>query len=312
MTQINQVIECPERIREILISRDFQPYSIAGNYQKLADRFNLDFTAILHFIGFLPVFLHGQKHLDLRKKMVSYLASTKKNDEIMVRQFTSSFIKKVSENGDCRVKSDYLLPLWKGIIKSRNHFDEDEINLIERLPGLFNIYLPLRERIEINQLLDDFSKKHKSDDSMMMLALHSLGFSPFINSILMSLNECMAKANGKAFKDASLDFTLGISSFTYTDRHDKDSYYRCALYSKKYSAQENSKLMFGHGVHACIGKNLTNMVWKYLIESLCQIPHKIEHSELTMQKIPYYKFNSHDEVADPFINCDELEIIFSK
>jgi hypothetical protein len=288
-------------IGSVLRSDHFGQYSMSERYRELKQRTGLDFDATIQLMDFLPAFLDGDRHKHIRRAMARQLAASKKlQEETASTRIALLFDKLFAPPNEIELVSQFALPLWREISASIVDRDRDAIDLVNELPLLFFPTLSIRERMKTNEKLRRFIENNQTnlDEAMCTLALRVLGAKPFVGSVVLSIYRTVAENAGKNSDEIQWPRTFPASSLTFVDRICKHAMQigndtfsvgarvRCFTQHEAYSSEENSVLLFGHGVHTCLGKGVSEFVWKALTQHLSQLraclaPLDIEMDENT-------------------------------
>jgi cytochrome P450 len=280
------ILKDPIAVGSVVRSDSFGQYSMSERYRELKQRTGLDFDATIRLMDFLPAFLDGDRHKQIRKAMARQLAATKKlQEETAARQIAFLVEKLFVRPGEIELVSQFALPLWREISASIVDHNRDALDLINELPLLFFPTLSIRERIKINEKLEKFIEDNQMnvDDSLCTLALRVLGAKPFVGSLALSLYQIVAENAGKKSNEIKWPSIFPASSLTFVDRFCKhatqigdDAFdigtrVRCCTQEVTYSTEQKSAFLFGLGIHTCLGKGISEFSWKALTQQLSQL-----------------------------------------
>jgi len=280
------ILKDPIAVSSVMRSDNFGQYSMSERYRELKQRTGLDFDATIRLMDFLPAFLDGERHKEIRRPMARQLAVTKKlQEETAATQIAFLFEKLFIPPSEIELVSQFALPLWREISASIVNHNRDALDLINELPWLFVATLSIRERIKINERLEKFIDDNPMnvDDSLCTIALRVLGTKPFVGSLVLSLYQIIAQNAGKKSSEIHWPRTFPASSLTFVDRICKHATQignddfgagarvRCFTQHETHSSEENGALLFGLGVHTCLGKGISEFVWKVLTQHLGQL-----------------------------------------
>jgi hypothetical protein len=168
--------------------------------------------------------------------------------------------------------------------------------LARNIPRLFNPTLSLRARISLNKSLEQYFSENRNDEfgALVHVCLISIGAQPFIGSLAQSIYFTAATHDGLKAKDIRWPATLPYSSVNYVNRVEKNSTcnfteskaesIRCFMQHRSYPAEYNDLLLFGHGIHACLGKALTEFCWNEIIQFLGKFDAYLRPINLEMEE----------------------------
>jgi hypothetical protein len=280
------ILKDPSAVGFVMRSDSFGQYSMSQRYRELKQRTGLDFDATIRLMDFLPAFLDGDRHKEIRKAMARQLAATKKlQEDTAETQIAFLFGKLFSAPREIDLVSQLALPLWREISASIVNHNRDALDLINELPLLFFPTLSIRERMKINEKLENFIQANQInvDESLCTLALRVLGTKPFVGSLVLSLYQIVADNAGNKSNEINWPRIFPASSLTFVDRfcthatHVGDdplavgTRVRCCTQEATYSIEQRSAFLFGLGIHTCLGKGISEFSWKALTQRLSQL-----------------------------------------
>jgi hypothetical protein len=270
----------------VIKSERFETYSMAARYRELGQRTGINFDAIVQLMDFLPVFIDGERHINIRRSMARRVASSKSLQEAAVSDTIRSLVEKLFvPPNDVELSSQFAQPLWRAISASIVERSDGMLDLIDEIPSLFYPTLSIRDRIKINAKLASFldADRANQDERLTNLGLAVLGSRPFVGSVALSIYEVVARNAGKNSNEITWPEFFPASSLSFVDRICKDntriddwqfdagSRIRCYTQDPTYSPEQNNAALFGFGRHTCLGKGISEFAWGTLVERLAQI-----------------------------------------
>jgi hypothetical protein len=291
------ILKNPIDVSSVMRSNDFGQHAMAEQYRELKKRTGLDFDATIQLMEFLPAFIDGDRHMEIRKAMARQLAASKKRqEETAATQIALLFDKLIVRPSEIELVSQLALPLWREISASIVGQNQDALDLINEIPLLFAPTLSIRERLKTNEKLRNFIDNIQTNinDCLCTLALMILGAKPFVGSVALSLYQIIAENIGRKSNEIKWPRIFPASSLTFVDRickHatkiDNDVFsvgarVRCYVQDAAYSAEQNGALLFGIGVHTCLGKGISEFVWKVLTQHFSQLEAYLQSLDIQM------------------------------
>jgi hypothetical protein len=302
----------PKEVPVFLRDESWVPKSMAEEYQRISEHFNIDFSSSIALLNLLPVFLYGQKHKEARKAMALQMAEVKLEQEDRVVEYVKNLKKLLVPNKNISFKNDFVLPLWRHVINVRDQFTLSEMELIEQVPHLFNRNLSISQRIkinaEINRILETVTLPNEG--YLFKIGSHALGYTPLIESICLSLHDIFSKNIDKKLRDIEYPELFSISAVPLTERVKGNEIMQCTFHSNEYSADENNKLIFGAGSHACLGGPLSKFIWTEIVSQLKELNLTITKSKLHLTSSSGNYLDS-GLITDPFLRSDDFVLCFS-
>ena len=311
-----------EDAKQILKSCSYQPISMAGSYKILGERLGVDFGPTIQLFELLPVFLDGQRHAEIRKKMAICLANSRSKQEQAAQVAINSLPNLAATTTPINLMTDFIRPLWRAVSRESTGYEEANLILMDDIPRLFDSRLRVKDRLEINERLRIFIKNESDniEEKLILLGQNVLGSGPFIGTLTLSLHDIFSQNIGKKLKDITYPTSFPRSSLEVTDRVNKNessdsvepNIVRCVIHSKKYSESEKQLAMFGLGEHVCLGRPLSNNIWTLLTQKLATMPQIVHSSELGLKHSPVEAEFNFLEIVDPFLRPDHLYVQFTQ
>jgi hypothetical protein len=280
------ILKDPIASSSVIKSESFETFSMAARYRELGQRTGINFDAIIQLMDFLPVFINGEKHRDVRRSMARRVASSKSLQEMAASKTIRSLVAKLFvPPNEVELLSQFAQPLWRAISTSIVERSDDMLDLIDEIPSLFYPTLSIRGRIKLNEKLASFmdADRVNLDERLTSLGLAVLGARPFVGSLALSVYGVIARNAGKNSNEITWPEIFPASSLCFVDRICKDntridnwqfdagSRIRCYTQEATYSPEQNNAALFGFGRHTCLGKGISEFAWGTLVERLAQI-----------------------------------------
>ncbi len=294
-----ELIKDPQIAKAIILSPEFETYSMADRYRELSRRAEIDFSAVIKFLEWLPVFIDGEDHQRIRKVMGKQISRTKENQNAAIQQSLDNlFYRCFRPAAQIDLVADFAQPLWRSISASIAPRDERTLDLVDEIPALFSPILSIRERAKINEKIGAFLQNNSGaedeDESLILLCLASLGARPFVGSLSLSLYEVFRSNPNLPMRELSWPETFPSSSLTFVDRMcqatadysglkvEKGERVRCITQSPSYSVDENRRALFGFGAHTCLGKSVSERAWSLVVDRLSKSDLRAECVSIEM------------------------------
>ena len=295
------ILKDPVAAGSVIKSESFDTYSMAARYRELGQRTGINFDAIVQLMDFLPVFINGERHRDVRRSMARLLASSKSLQEKATTEAIGVLLEKLFvAPSDVELVSQFAQPLWRAISASIMERSDDMLDLIDEIPSLFYPTLSIRQRIKINEKLANFLETDRTNlhERMTRLGLAVLGAKPFVGSVALSVYDVVVRNAGRnsnqiewpnVFPAASLRFVDRICKHDVQIAHhrfDAGTRIRCHTHDATYPPEHNDASLFGFGRHTCLGKGTSEFAWTTLVADLTKldailVPLGIQMAEFT-------------------------------
>lgn len=287
-------------ITKILKSRDFDVLSPVAAYKKLEDHTGLDFGAVTTSMDAMPLFVDGERHRELRAEMAKIMGKDRPlQSKVLASKADSIFSNYVRPNGAIDFVTDLTLPLYHALTKVLVGVDWTETFLSDDYPRLLDPVQSLNSRKALNASLVEALDRHKDDgvSAETIMALVMLGHDTFVGAIALSLWLTIEHNQGKMLSEIDWPMTLPATSAPFVDRVaardceiagykiSKGKRLRMVLDAiSEYGPLEQHDLIFGKGVHSCIGRSISENSWKMLTEKLSSFDMYARASSLEIRK----------------------------
>lgn len=289
-----------EDARKIISKREFHAYNIAEKYIELSARTGINFNAAIQLLQHLPIFLSENEHKYQRRALAEIYASSRVQQQKNVDKALAKINESIQQcEGDLDVLSEISFPIWDAVISAlSNHFALDA-QLISALPELFFPNLSLRLRKDLNDRLQNELNKITDKEHeyyLQTIAVLTLGARPLVHSLALSIHK-IAKQNAQRTL-CSIEYpkTYGDSSLRFIDRiasqdvqingitRSHGERFRCISFDEAYADEDNAKYVFGAGGHLCLGRPISEYIWKELVEVLQSYKKVISPGDIKVTK----------------------------
>lgn len=258
--------------KAIIVSKDFDNYSMAERYRELERRTGLRFPHAIRLLEHLPVFMNGDAHQRIRKAMARQISKTKDCQFARAQAVFADLVERHFRPGaEIDLVTDVATPLWRAISAEIVPRDGLSVELVDQIPGLFSPILSIRERQRIDREIGAFEAASPGEDNLVLLCLAALGARPFIGSWSLSVYAVLQDNPGRRLPEIEWPAAYADSSLTYVDRMctravaeqaiEEGDRVRCMTQHPDYSAAQRKQALFGFGGHTCLGKSISEKVW---------------------------------------------------
>ncbi len=282
---------------------------MADQYRQLQAHTGYDFSAAIKLLEHLPVFMDGDHHMRVRKAMARQIAGSQKCQfSAAVEKLDDLIATKLLPATKIDLVADFAGPLWWAVSSSIVLRSPATVRLVDDIPGLFNPILSLSKRLDISKRIDAVLRLAGEDaeEELILMGIATLGARPFAGSISLSLYEIIQKNAGKQFSDIAWPEIFPATSLRFVDRiclnpvtigdnsFEAGEWVRCFAQRGDYTREENNAALFGFGVHSCLGKSISERVWKLVTEKLSQLPLSATPLDLviSLHTDPFYMAQS--------------------
>lgn len=276
--------------RKIISTREFQAFNMAQKYIELSERTGINFDAVVELMEHLPIFLNDDQHKYQRRALAKIYAASKVQQEKNVDEALIRINQKIQLcEGKLDILSEISDPIWHAVGSALSHDFDFDAQLISKLPDLFYPNFSIRRRKILNdRLAKELSKisDNEREDILQKISVLTLGVRPLTHSLALSIHKISTENDQKMLSTINYPESYADSSLRFIDRiasRDMNingtvrtcgERLRCISFDESYSEKENAKYIFGTGGHVCLGRPISNYIWKG-ITSILKATEKI-------------------------------------
>jgi len=285
------IITNPSHCRDLIGSSNLRPIPYADNYNALEERLGIDFSSLAYAFKYIPVCLHADGHMRVRRRMGEFLAARKPSLNARIPQAVAAHFDAFRREGRVEVMKDAVLPLAIDIMSAVIDVDislEDCANVSLVFDASIGINKRRRVATEIATLRDVISSRlgesATEEDVGLRLALLMFGKDSLIGTFGESLHRLLEVNSGSRLADIAYPelppqtgvpfierlvvtpFQLAACDFAIGDG------VRIYLQSFAYGEPKSRTNFFGAGAHACLGRPLSIEIWNAIVALLSKVP----------------------------------------
>lgn len=278
----------PNMIAEISRRTEFHVVNYPHAVQTIIDRIGMDLSATRSVFDEIPLANEGETHATLRRNMAHVIA---KYEELAVTAFRLKLeelaSKVFSPNTTLDLVDTFFVPLFDSLVTKLIGAAISREFAAESISQIFDRMLSLNRRMSIEMqlraLVDNL--EHKRNDlhvaPRVAVALMVLGKDALIGSLSCSLHAVLNVNSGIEFCKIEWPQLIPFTGVPYVERvamrtltlgtHQIRRGDRLRLYFDACSRVVGSPeelLYFGTGRHTCLGRKVSQGVWRALVDNL--------------------------------------------
>lgn len=284
-------------VSDALRSPSFEVFNAGENYQRIIERTGIDLAAIGRVAARLPVFLNGREHKQARAKLAGLFARNKAAQEAAVREFVAEFQReKLVAGAEIDFREDLSLALFHAVNLPLLGDLPRDVFIDDDFPEIIEPNVGLKARMKIDKKLARALATEVEDVETFLVAF-TLGHGPFVGSFALSLWHAVERHPGVALCDIPWPKTVPATSAPFFDRRalepwrhgdlTVDTGARIRLHleaSAVYGPLPDADVQFGKGRHLCLGRAISLMAWRALVEMFAASPLIAEPLELQLRR----------------------------
>jgi cytochrome P450 len=298
----------PKIIADISRRIDFHVVNYPRAAQTIIDRVGMDLSVTRSVFDEIPLANEGETHTTLRRKMAHAIADY---EDLAVNSFQlklEELAQKIfSPNRTFDLVGDLFAPLFDSLVTKLVGTAISREFAPESISQIFDRMLSLNRRRSIEKqlraLVENFENKHNDLHvaPLAAVALMVLGKDALIGSLSCSLHAVLKVNSGIEFCKIEWPHLIPFTGVPYIERIAMDSLTfgthhigkgdRVRLYfdaCSKLVGSPEEILYFGTGRHTCLGRKMSQRVWKALVDNL--------HQKKIRARVGKFEFRSNDYV----------------
>jgi hypothetical protein len=276
----------------IMKSDDFSVVDYAAEYAKMGQRTDIDWSALVEALNHIPLANESERHTQLRRDFARLISSRSATTKKLVGELVTKTVPAVFRDGRrAELVQELIRPindaLFAGLIGAPvpDHASTPSASQIfDRFLGLNR-----RKRVqsELARLSQAFAERDPATSVQYAAALMVVGYDSVLGSLGTSLVAVLEEGAGSRLCDLSYPDSLPRTGVPYVERVAKKD---CAIPGANIHAGDRIRLIleacpmsghagedttfFGKGRHLCVGKELSQWLWRTLAHELAKVQLK--------------------------------------
>jgi cytochrome P450 len=280
----------PKLIADISRRIEFHVVNYPNAVQTIMDRTGINLSATRSVFDEIPLAHEGETHATLRRKMAHVITDY---EELAVASFRRKLDELASDifspNKTVDLVDDFFAPLFDSLVTKLIGTAVSREVAPESISQIFDKTLSLNRRLSIEKQLRALVENMEDNHNALhvapraAVALMVLGNDALIGSLSCSLHAILNINSGVEFCQIDWPQLIPFTGVPYIERIAMESLIfgahhirkgdRVRLYFDACSKLVDSPeeiLYFGTGRHACLGRRMSQRVWKVLVDNLRQ------------------------------------------
>jgi cytochrome P450 len=283
------------------------PYLAA--YQALANRHpDYDFANLVFAFKYIPLCLNSDEHKAARRGIAEYVAARKPALAAVAPSIVDRWFGTLAAREQIELMADVIEPLVKDVLGELNQIDQDGRALIRSASALFDRMMGAKRRRELDNELAKIRECIRrsigplaSDGQEgLRLALFILGNDALAGTLGESLHQVFLESRGRLLSEADYPPRPTATGVPFVERIvtapfeyggialRKGDRIRILLQSFQYSGKGADNIrIFGAGIHACLGRQLSLDIWSLITRALSKISARVEILDYALRDDDY-------------------------
>jgi cytochrome P450 len=283
------------------------PYQRA--YQDMARRHqDYVFPNLLFAFKYIPMCLDGDAHKIARRGIAEYVAARKGAVSAAAPAIVDRWFGQLAAREQIELMTDAIEPLVKDVLGTLNQTDEAGRALIRSASAVFDRMMGAKKRRELDDELaairDSIRRglgpQASEDQEGFCLALFILGNDALAGTLGESLHRVFVTNSGRRLNEIDYPTTPIATGVPFVERIVAEPFeyegtifrqgerIRILLQSFQYSGNAADRIrMFGAGIHACLGRQLSLEVWSLITSRLAKIDARVDIQDYALRDDDY-------------------------
>jgi cytochrome P450 len=245
--------------------------------------------AFLH----IPLSSNGDTHRQLRRRMGEIMARNRGASAAAIERSVAEYIGRLEQPGELDLVADVLRPLVADVVGTMCGAQIPPGEGFDHLSLIFDRWISLKRRRLIESeiaaariiIKAGVGPEDPPDEEGVRLAMQVLGRDALLGTLTESLYRLILTADGRALNAIDYPDLPPETGVAYAERRVARAFtfdgqpfavgerLRFRMQAMAYSGEaEDRERMFGIGLHACLGRQVSMAVWGTLVGKLRSIP----------------------------------------
>jgi cytochrome P450 len=294
----------PGLIISVLKSPDFAVVDYAEAYAQLERRTGQDWADLIHALHNIPLANEGERHSELRRDFAKIIRARSDATKLVVEDLVSEIVPAVFRDGrSTELVQELLRPILDALFSELIGVPAPKTNSGgPSASQIFDRFLGLNRRKAVQSEVSRLSKELTENTSEPKIsvdyavAFMILGHDALLGALGSSLLALLREGTGLRLCDLSYPDSLPQTGVPYLERiartdsaihgisfrpGDRVRLFLEACPARGHSTDETP--FFGKGRHLCLGKELSQWLWRTLTHSLAKVPHRVRVEEARLR-----------------------------
>jgi cytochrome P450 len=292
------VVANPRHCEAMLVSPHLfvSPYRPA--YEDMAKRHrDYAFPNLLFAFKYIPMCLNGDDHKTARRQIAEYLAARKGAVSAAAADMVDRRFGGLATRERVELMTEAIEPLVKDVLGTLNRTDEAGRVLIRSASAVFDRMMGAKKRRELDDEIAEIRGLIRrglgpdagEDQEGFSLALFILGNDALAGTLGESLHQILLANRGRCLSEIDYPATPPATGVPFVERIVMEPFeyegtplrkgerIRILLQSFQYSGDAADRIrIFGAGIHACLGRQLSLEIWSLITRKLSEITARAE------------------------------------
>jgi hypothetical protein len=302
------VVSDPRDAKSLLTTPHLRVVAFGDAYGELERRTAHSFPNLLFAFRHVPLCLNGSDHRDARRRIADFLSRRRAGFAAAVPGMVDRHFAVLDRQSDVDLMDDVLNPLVAEFIGALTETKITDGGSIRRASLIFDRMLGLKKRLQLEEEIGSIRAMIRQspgadlseEDEGLRLALFVLGHDALLGTLGENLYQIL-KANSKRRLDEIAFPAIPVETgVPYVERvvaepfehagiaFSRGERIRVLMQGLVYSAEaEDRARMFGVGLHACLGRQMSLDIWARITAKLSKTRRTVEILSYAMRTGDY-------------------------
>jgi cytochrome P450 len=301
------VVSDPALAEAFLQDPHLEVSSYVDAYRELERKTGHSFANLIFALGYVPFCLNGSAHRDVRRGMAQYLRERRSAIAHLVPGLIDECLAVMQSAGELDMASQVIRPLATRYMLAITGVEADW-RTVGRITALFDRLLGVRKRLRgeadvkaLRELVrQSLTPEEGIEEEGRRLAIAILGIDSLFGTLGESLARTFRAHPGCRMGEMSFPDVPTETGVPHVERVVAEPFARDGVAFKRgdririllqgfsYSEQVSDHLrLFGVGIHACLGRQLSLDLWSRLTAGLARLNRRVELLDHVMRSEDY-------------------------
>jgi cytochrome P450 len=278
-------------------------------YEAMAKR-NPDyaFENLLFAFKYIPMCLNGEGHKVARRAIAEYVAGRKAQVSTAAPVLVNRWFGKLASSNKIELMAEVIEPLVKDVLGTLNQIDDVAFDAVRSASAVFDRMMGAKKRRVLDNELAKIRKNIRrglgpnatEEQEGYCLALFILGNDALAGTLGESLHQIFRESPGRRLSEIDYPTIPNATGVPFVERlvaepfdyegiaFHKGERVRILLQSFQFSSQPADRIrIFGAGIHACLGRQLSLEIWSLITRTLSEMADRVEIIEYALRDADY-------------------------
>lgn len=280
-------------VETVLQSRSFSVVALSEVYERFEETSGQRFPNLIFALRHIPLGLNDDAHRDMRRRMAELIVRRREAAAVAIPELIERWLAPVAARREVELVDEVLFPLVASFMAVVTETKTPDVSVSHRASMIFDRMIGLRTRLELEKEIGAVRGLIRASlgpdapevEEGLRLALFALGNDTLVGTIGESLYRVVSENEGLPLAAIPFPEMPVETGVPYVERIagerieiggvmvEAGERVRVLLQSFAYSPDPADRSrIFGAGLHACLGRQLSIDLWRAITTCLSRMP----------------------------------------